>query len=96
MAVITRENLLERVNSLAGENSGSDTVLSLIEDIDDTFKNFENNDNVNWKDKYEKNDKEWRERYKARFLNDVDDKELEDKEDETPKTLRFEDLFKEG
>ena len=95
MAVITRENLLERINSLAGENSESDTVLSLIEDVDDTFKNFENNDNVNWKDKYEKNDKEWRERYKARFLNDVDDKELEDKEDETPKTLRFEDLFKE-
>ena len=96
MAVITRENLLERFNTLAGENSESDTVLSLIEDVDDTFKNFENNDNTIWKDKYEKNDKEWRERYKARFLNDVDDKELEDKEDETPKTLRFEDLFKEN
>ena len=96
MAVITRENLLERINTLAGENSESDTVLSLIEDVDDTFKNFENNDNTIWKDKYEKNDKEWRERYKARFLNDVDDKELEDKEDETPKTLRFEDLFKEN
>lgn len=88
--------MLERINSLAGDKADSDEVLTLIEDVSDTFGHFEENSNIDWEEKYHKNDKEWRERYRARFFNeDVDDKDLEPEENKPPKTLRFEDLFKE-
>ena len=55
-----------------------------------------------WKKKYEDNDKQWREKYKARFFtptdtgasdpsNDVDDLE---EPTEPPKQLEYDDLFK--
>lgn len=94
MAIVNRENLLERVRSLAGENSESDEVISLFEDIDDTFQNFENNDNINWKEKYEENDKEWKRRYISRFNNDNDDDDdFKVIEEERSNTLTYENLF---
>lgn len=78
MAVRSKEELTSLVNEIVGENA-DDKVLSLLEDIADTYSDFEtkiesNNsqDNEDWKTKYEENDKMWRDKYKARFMSGSD------------------------
>lgn len=99
MAVLNREELLNRINDIVGEDT-SDETLSLIEDISDTYDDMNNrvNDTEDWKTKYETNDREWRQKYKDRFYNtenaediDKDIKRGDNKEEEVPTT--FEDLF---
>lgn len=97
MAVKTLDEILANLNTIIGENA-SDEALTLMDDISDTF-NAKNNDN--WEQKYKENDAAWRQRYRERFLSGnteldkgVDDDE--DNSDESQKTYRFEDLFKEG
>ena len=102
MAVRTREELISLVNDIVGENA-DDKVISLLEDITDTYNDFDtrtnSNDTEDWKQKYEDNDKQWREKYKARFLsNDTEQNvphstgaDTDDEADEAPTT--FEELF---
>lgn len=96
MAVKTIEELLKSVNTILGENT-SDEALTLLDDISDTFAA---NNQTEWKQKYEDNDKAWRERYRDRFLTgntDLDkDVDADDSDDEAPKSYKYEDLFKEG
>ena len=91
MAIRTREELLNSVNTILGENN-SDEALSFIEDITDTYDDLSNrNGDENWEERYNNLDKEWRERYRQRFnepYNDDDDSNPE------PKPLTFENLFK--
>lgn len=97
--VRTREELLESIRNKFG-NDTSDETLAIIEDISDTMTDYENrtnNDGVNWQEKYEENDKMWREKYRDRFFNsnpgDGDtDEEVFDEGENNVKT--FEDLFK--
>lgn len=90
MAIVTKEDLLTRVNALAGDDA-SDITLSLIEDISDTFDSF----GEDWRAKYEENDLEWRKRYKERFEKPVESVEqTKGKEDE--EKISFDDLFKAG
>ena len=67
-----------------------------------TITNYENMiaDKTNWKQKFEENDKAWREKYKARFYSDADTKE---KKDDVPaensdgnKNYTFDNLFNGG
>lgn len=91
MAVRTRDELITAVNTIIGETP-DDNGLSLLEDISDTFKSYD--DTEDWKTKYEENDAEWRKRYKERF----EGKEviIEEKGDDEPKEkTKFEDLFEE-
>ena len=89
MAIRTREELMERVREYIGEDT-TDKALSLIEDVNDTIA-----DNDVWRTRYEQNDKDWREKYKARFFSDVEKKDEEppDSEDEIEKTI--DELFEE-
>lgn len=95
MAIKTKDELLATINGMNGENV-SDEVLALIEDISDTLDDYESrtSDNTNWRNKYEENDKEWRQKYRDRFLNtgSNNDEDMSD-EDETPRPKTFEDLF---
>lgn len=95
MAVVTHDNLMERVRSLIGEDS-SDEALALIEDFTDTFTDLETRTGEDWKSKYDELDKTWREKYKARFFQKPDDKETtqEDIKDES-KVKSFDELFTE-
>ena len=70
MSVLNREDFLARINERVGEDT-SDEALAFVADMTDTFSALEtaSADNTNWKQKYEDNDKEWRERYKARFFD---------------------------
>ena len=97
MAVRTREELLAQINAVVGENNGDD-VISLIEDVTDTMTDYETRvkgDGINWKDKYEENDKMWRDKYISRFNENADDNEPIGKQNDKPKKYDFNDLFEE-
>ena len=103
MAVLTREDYLERLNTLVGEDN-SDEALQIIEDFTDTFDNLgtqnDNNDNENWKQKYEELDATWRQKYRDRFMNSQTTEEdvIEEQKDnvETDGELKeYDDLFEE-
>lgn len=103
MAILTREDYLERLNTLVGEDN-SDEALQIIEDFTDTFDNLgtqnDNNDNENWKQKYEELDATWRQKYRDRFMNSQTTEEdvIEEQEDnvETDGELKeYDELFEE-
>lgn len=102
MAVRTKEELFELIKARIGDQTDDDTI-SFLEDITDTISDYEvkaNGDGVDWKEKYEENDRTWRAKYTERFFN-KDDEVIEkteetetEEEKEAPKT--FEELFEEG
>lgn len=93
MAIVSKEDLLSRLTAFIGEDQNDDAI-TLVEDMTDTFNDFDNKtkDETKWKQKYEENDKAWRQKYIDRFNKGVVEEEEEPEEErETPK--RFEDLF---
>lgn len=93
MAVISKEDLLRRISERIGDDN-SDGALSLLEDVSDTIKDFEERDSEDWKAKYEENDSKWRKKYRDRFENCEPDIE-EKKEKETIEVKSYDDLFSE-
>ena len=99
--VRTQEELIKQIKDLLGDND-SDEALSLLEDVSDTYKDFEDktSDKEDWKTKYEENDKAWRTKYKERFSQPIeskDDSDDDDSDDDSnDKPLTFENLFTEG
>ena len=104
MAVRTREELLKIVRDYVKDNT-DDATLQLLEDVDDTFKDFadKQKDETDWKAKFEENDKEWRTKYKERFMSGGDDDKKdvnptpadEKKEEDEDEKETFNDLFSE-
>lgn len=96
MAIKTREELLNSIKDIVGEST-EDNVLSIIEDIQDTFTDYENraSNNINWEQKYKDNDAEWRRKYKDRFYSGKSDEEFEDDDTYVEKKLTYDNLFKE-
>lgn len=98
MAVRTREEILTSIRSRFGDDTSDDTI-ALVEDITDTLADFENkanNDNTNWKKKYEDNDEAWRKKYRDRFFSDGSEDDDPSSEPTSKKDYSFEKLFKEG
>lgn len=91
----TKEEILEQIKTRLGEDT-SDEALSFIEDITDTLTDYEakTNDTTDWKQKYEDNDKQWRERYKERFFSGETVEEEEEEQGLPEPPLSFDDLFK--
>lgn len=85
--IVTTEQLLQQITDILGDRT-DDESLSLLENASDTLNQY--TDAENWKQKYEDNDKEWRERYKKRFMGDDDEPPIDDP-DET--MLTYEQLF---
>lgn len=86
------------VRAHLGDND-NDEALALVEDISDTFTDFENkanNNGENWKQKYEENDAAWRKKYRDRFFGDTVEEDDDVPTPQPPKKLTFENLFKEG
>ena len=103
MPVLSHDDFMSAVKGLAGD-SADDNTLTMIENFTDTFNDLEAraSDTTDWKTKYEQNDNEWREKYKARFFEGKEGTDLttvmrEQKEDITDdgKDISFDDLFKE-
>lgn len=103
MAVKTKDELFNSIKSKF-EGDDSDDTLALLEDISDTLDDMSEqvSKSGEWKNKYEQNDKEWREKYKNRFFSkpDINDDDLTDPPTEPPtepkKPMTYDDLFKEG
>lgn len=96
MAIVTKQQILDAIRERFADDN-SDETLALIENISDTIDDYENktNDTTNWKEKYDQNDKAWREKYKARFFSAGDEAEEEKEDEEKPVATSYDDLFKE-
>lgn len=97
MAVKTREEIIADINArLGGDNS--DEVIALIEDVTDTFADLEgraNPDGKDWKSEAERIDKEWREKYVARFTSGGnDDDDIDTLNKKQTKSYSYDNLFK--
>lgn len=103
MAVRTRDEIMEAIRARLGDDT-SDDALAIIEDINDTFGDYETRTGDDWKSKYDELDASWRKRYRDRFFQSPGDKDTdrdkgvgdneEDLKDEG-KEKSFEELFTE-
>lgn len=93
MAKLLKDELIEKVRKYVGDRNDDETI-ELIEDISDSI---EPSDDDDWKQKYEENDKMWRDKYISRFVEKKED-ELDtptEHEEEEKEYTSFEDLFEE-
>lgn len=99
MAILEKEAFMNLIRERIGDST-SDEDLKFLEDVTDTYNDLEqksNSDNTNeWEEKYNNLDKEWREKYKARFFqtdngnDDDDDNDSRENNDD----IQIDDLFK--
>ena len=103
MAVRTRDEILAAIRSRLGDDT-SDDALTIIEDVDDTFKDYETRTGEDWKSKYDELDAQWRKRYRDRFFQKADNGETtpDDVKDDNEEDLKeesevkdFDELFTE-
>lgn len=93
MAKLSKNELIEKVRNYVGDRTDDETI-EIIEDISDSI---DSSDADEWKQKFEENDKMWREKYISRFLEKKED-ELDtptEHEEEEKEYNSFEDLFEE-
>lgn len=94
MAKLSKDELLEKVRKYVGDRTDDET-LAIIEDISDSF---DSSDADEWRQKFEENDKMWRDKYISRFFEKNDDgieDPTDEKDDEEKEYKTFEDLFEE-
>lgn len=93
MAKLSKDELIEKIKKYVGDRTDDETI-EIIEDISDSI---DSSDVDEWKQKYEENDKMWRDKYISRFLaNKEDDSETPtEHEEEEKEYTSFEDLFEE-
>ena len=98
MAVRTREEILESIRNIVGDST-DDNTLQVLEDVTDTFTDFENKtaNQTDWEAKYKENDEGWRKKYTERFYTGDpsvpprNNEPVIDEPDDKP--TRFEELF---
>lgn len=93
MAKLSKDELIEKVKKYVGDRTDDETI-EILEDISDSI---DSSDADEWKQKYEENDKMWRDKYISRFLEKNED-ELDtptEHEEEEKEYNSFDDLFEE-
>lgn len=93
MAKLSKDELIEKVKKYVGDRT-DDKTIEIIEDISDSI---DSSDADEWKQKYEENDKMWRDKYISRFLEKKED-DIDtptEHEEEEKEYNSFEDLFEE-
>lgn len=93
MSKLSKDELIEKVKKYVGDRTDDETI-EIIEDISDSV---DSSDADEWKQKYEDNDKMWRDKYISRF---VEKKEYEldkptEHEEEEKEYISYDDLFEE-
>lgn len=93
MAKLSKDELIEKVRKYVGDRTDDETI-EIIEDISDSI---DSSDADEWKQKFEENDKMWRDKYISRFLEKKEDEPdtPTEHEEEEKDYNSFEDLFKE-
>ena len=102
MAILSRDEYFNRLHDVIGEDS-SDASISFLEDMTDTFNDFEkkaNGDGVDWQSKYHELDENWKKKYRHRFFSGdnnytPEDKTSPEQDEYQPDEVMVEDLFKE-
>lgn len=93
MAKLSKDELIEKVKKYVGDRTDDETI-EIIEDISDSI---DSSDADEWKQKFEENDKMWRDKYISRFLEKKED-ELDtptEPEEGEKVYIYFDDLFEE-
>lgn len=95
MAVKSKEEIINTIKAKFGDTMG-DEEIAVIEDISDTYDSLKdsNGGGKDWKAEAERIDKEWREKYVARFTSGGDNDDDNDTPNDDKKSYNFEDLFK--
>lgn len=91
MAKLSKDELIEKVKKYVGDRTDDETI-EIIEDITDSI---DTSDADEWRQKYEENDKMWRDKYVSRFF-DKKEEDLEpptENEEEEKEYNSYEDLF---
>lgn len=93
MAKLSKDELIEKVKKYVGDRTDDETI-EIIEDISDSI---DSSDADEWRQKFEENDKMWRDKYISRFLEKKEDElDTPTEHDEEEKEYNsFEDLFEE-
>ena len=89
MSIKSIDEILNAVKERIGDDT-SDSAISFVEDISDTFNSL--SEQENWKQKYEQNDSEWRKKYRDRFLSGESSSDDDDSGD-TNEPLTSDKLF---
>lgn len=91
MAKLSKDELIEKVRKYVGDRTDDETI-EIIEDISDSI---DSSDADEWKQKYEENDKMWRDKYISRFVEKKEDEPdtPTEHEEEEKEYNSFEDLF---
>lgn len=92
MAKLSKDELVEKVKKYVGDRTDDETI-EIMEDIADSV---EASDEENeWKQKYEENDKMWRDKYISRFFEKKEDdlKTPTEHEEEEKEYNSYDDLF---
>ena len=94
MAVLSREDLMKRLN----EALGDDADVSIMEDVADTYDAVaDHSDADEWERRYNENEAAWRKRYRDRFESGTPDPTATNTEDEPQeeeiKVKTFDELF---
>ena len=99
MAVITKEDLLNKVKTFIGEVP-TDEGIAFLEDLADTVSDLETKaegDGEDWKAKHEELDATWKKKYTDRFYSGEEKKEKpkeeEKKDDEETPAKKDDELF---
>lgn len=80
MAVLNREDFLNRVKNHFGETP-NDEQLAVMEDIIDTYNDREARSGEDeWKRKYDELDASWRKRYRDRFFTPIPDSDNDEQD----------------
>lgn len=93
MARLSKDVLIEKVKKYVGDRTDNETI-EIIEDISDSI---DSSDADEWKQKYQENDKMWREKYISRFFEKKEDELYTPTEHEEGEKEynSYEDLFEE-
>lgn len=92
MAKLSKDELIEKVKKYVGDRTDDETI-EIIEDITDSF---DTSDADEWRQKYEENDKMWRDKYVSRFFDKTEeDLEAPTENEEEKEYNSYEDLFEE-
>lgn len=94
----SKNEILETVKAIIGEDNNTDEVIALYEDINDSVIDDETQNRINeletevesWKEKFSTNDSEWRAKYKERFFEGGEPTSEPEPE---PVAETFDDLF---
>lgn len=90
MAKLSKDELIEKVKKYVGDRTDDETI-EIIEDITDSI---DTSDADEWKQKYEENDKMWRDKYVSRFFDKKEeDPETSTEHEEEKEYNSYEDLF---